>query len=92
MSTKKGKKCALPGNRTRVARMGILHDTTTLAVLTLSLQHQLQCQLMHDETGSTKTTSTDTLMKNTAKKKPPKKEKVCTARESNPGRKNGNLA
>ena len=27
------KKCALPGNRTRVARMGILHDTTTPAVL-----------------------------------------------------------
>ena len=26
--------CALPGNRTRVARMGILHDTTTPAVLT----------------------------------------------------------
>ncbi len=25
-------KRALPGNRTRVARMGILHDTTTLAV------------------------------------------------------------
>ena len=31
---KKKRKCALPGNRTRVARMGILHDTTTLAVLT----------------------------------------------------------
>ena len=28
------KKSALPGNRTRVARMGILHDTTTPAVLT----------------------------------------------------------
>ena len=28
------KKSALPGNRTQVARMGILHDTTTLAVLT----------------------------------------------------------
>ncbi|KAL2733424.1 LOW QUALITY PROTEIN: hypothetical protein V1477_014392 [Vespula maculifrons] len=27
------KKLALPGNRTRVARMGILHDTTTPAVL-----------------------------------------------------------
>lgn len=26
-------KLALPGNRTRVARMGILHDTTTPAVL-----------------------------------------------------------
>ena len=30
----KKKNCALPGNRTRVAGMGILHDTTTLAVLT----------------------------------------------------------
>ena len=30
---KKKKNRALPGNRTRVARMGILHDTTTLAVL-----------------------------------------------------------
>lgn len=27
------KKIAPPGNRTRVARMGILHDTTTPAVL-----------------------------------------------------------
>ena len=32
MHAEKKKKCALPGNRTRVARMGILHDTTTLAV------------------------------------------------------------
>ena len=29
----KRKKIALPGNRTRVARMGILHDATTPAVL-----------------------------------------------------------
>ena len=28
------KRVAPPGNRTRVARMGILHDTTTPAVLT----------------------------------------------------------
>ena len=29
--------CAPPGNRTRVARMGILHDTTTPAALRASL-------------------------------------------------------
>ena len=32
---RRGEKSALPGNRTRVARMGILHDTTTPAVLVL---------------------------------------------------------
>ena len=36
---KKKKKCALPGNRTRVARMGILHDTTTLAVQHAQTHH-----------------------------------------------------
>ena len=30
-NVKKKKECAPPGNRTRVARMGILHDTTTPA-------------------------------------------------------------
>ena len=30
-------KCASPGNRTRVARMGILHDTTTPATLYVGL-------------------------------------------------------
>ena len=37
---KKKKSCALPGNRTQVARMGILHDTTTLAVLTHTSQQR----------------------------------------------------
>ena len=38
------KKCASPGNRTRVARMGILHDTTTPATqLVLGLETPCAC-------------------------------------------------
>ena len=38
---KEKKNCASPGNRTRVARMGILHDTTTPATPSSILKQQL---------------------------------------------------
>ena len=75
-------KCAPPGNRTRVARMGILHDTTTLAALDLNLEKFIEvvfatfrvtiCYLGRAEPASGKSEGKMTL-------KRLKMRKLCTA-------------